>query len=722
MRDYETNFFLQMSFVTLFPYGRGGPEPTSPFKLSQSYLSHLLKLGRDREFQQVPGFVFYAYSYVMKQKSGTISYLATKKNPDDISPINVSVADAREFIDYIEANRNVHALLRAAPPQDLITETKMRLLLARLLPFAALLVGTELYMQSERKKLLSMISAAVTNCNAMWAYFFTEAQPDKFLSDIYDNAITSAQCEILKVGWNESVEVRQANANLLNKTRRNEILRNHPLMSARIHAAQQTVFWKYIVCGKAAPFGVVKDFWRRVEFQERGTPHSHNLINIELTPGGINEDSLSRTSDPEEDNNNRNLVKTSFKSIATASLQPRHPNDFLDLPDDERVHEHIRDLEQHFQYKMDRADFKDSQHPCRERFFTSGRNFARLSDDSAALTDKSVQTQYRRLQLANQMHTCQNSCHKYCRPGEPLVCRYDYPKRLVEGNFNNVLIIGCRDKRGRQRIRIEPPRSNAHLNVCCVSALIVLACKGNHDVQYIANKLGGAEYVSKYASKTETADSRIILNAISRRLAIRILALALDTPLTLRVTLRAVSNALISAQQIGSVHACYIICLPRSLVQSSRVNHYVNALPRKEVTHLPIELDIDELDAMNEHDDAIVNSISSTFGRRDAYYSVYKHHCEKFGDCDADFFAFLSAFKLRKAISLNPSKTTIRVGLDTPFKINVDSGLIENPQSFALNGVSFLLVFRYILCNYVRIYLYFACVCVNVLCSVTHNS
>ena len=52
--------------------------------------------------------------------------------------------------------------------------------------------------------------------------FFTEAQPDKFLSDIYD---------------------------------------------------------KDIICGTAAPFGVVKDFWKRVEFQERGTPHLHYLIN-----------------------------------------------------------------------------------------------------------------------------------------------------------------------------------------------------------------------------------------------------------------------------------------------------------------------------------------------------------------------------------------------------------------------------------------------------------
>jgi hypothetical protein len=27
------------------------------------------------------------------------------------------------------------------------------------------------------------------------------------------------------------------------------------------------------------PFGVDKGFWRRVEFQKRGTPHSHYLIN-----------------------------------------------------------------------------------------------------------------------------------------------------------------------------------------------------------------------------------------------------------------------------------------------------------------------------------------------------------------------------------------------------------------------------------------------------------
>eukprot|EP01034_Spumella_vulgaris_P021593 gene21593-27631_t len=170
-RDYETSHFLQLAFVSLFPYGRGGPEP----------------LGRNREFQQSPGFIFYAYSFVMKQKSGTISFLATKNGQEDKDPVKVSVADAKEFIAYIEANKNVAVANRPTAPADLITETKMRLLLNRLLPYATLLVGTELYMKAERRK--------------------------------------------------------------------------------------------------------------RVEFQERGTPHSHNLINIRIKPDGVSEDSLTKTPD-----------------------------------------------------------------------------------------------------------------------------------------------------------------------------------------------------------------------------------------------------------------------------------------------------------------------------------------------------------------------------------------------------------------------------------------
>ncbi len=44
-----------------------------------------------------------------------------------------------------------------------------------------------------------MISSAITNRNVMWAYFFTEAQADIYLSDLYENAVTSARKLILDV-------------------------------------------------------------------------------------------------------------------------------------------------------------------------------------------------------------------------------------------------------------------------------------------------------------------------------------------------------------------------------------------------------------------------------------------------------------------------------------------------------------------------------------------
>jgi hypothetical protein len=47
------------------------------------------------------------------------------------------------------------------------------------------------------------------------------------------------------------------------------------------------IFWQYVVRGTLKPFGEVKDHRRRVEFQERGTPHSHYLINIATVAGGI---------------------------------------------------------------------------------------------------------------------------------------------------------------------------------------------------------------------------------------------------------------------------------------------------------------------------------------------------------------------------------------------------------------------------------------------------
>jgi hypothetical protein len=697
LRDYETDHFLQLAFVDLFPYGKGGPEPTGSFKVSGPYLAHLLNLGGRREFQQSPNYIFYAYSWKMKNRSGTLSYLATKNGQTDDTPVRISVADAREFLEYIEQQPTRRGGRgRNGAPSDLnslITETKMKMLLNKLLPYAYLLAGTELFMRSERKKLLSMISSPVTNWNAMWAYFFTEAQTDVFLSELYDNAVTSARdVSVDSLPHYATLDERQRVSDKLSKKDRAVLLRYHPLLSARLHAAQQTVFWKYIVHGKSQPFGVVKDYWRRVEFQERGTPHSHNLINIEITKNGINENSLSNTGNAELDAAQIQLVKDAICSVATARLQPRHANDFTELPEeDSESHEHLRNAERDYRWNPDRTTyFKDKNHPCRERFTAFGRDFY-FNPATGEIPDEQVQSLFRRLQIANQMHVCHESCFKYCKAGQPRICRYEFIKAVIDGNYTAAVIINCRDRRGRIRIRVDPPRTNGNLNVCAASPLIVLGCRGNHDVQYIANKSGGAEYVSKYASKSDTPDSRSLINAVSRRLALRTVQLAPGEELTFRSTLRIVCNALVTANQIGSVHACYVISHSSKLVQSSRSHVYISGLIRHEFTAVPAQFNADILNNMEDDADAIVDNIRTQFGKRDAYYEFYKHHCVKYGDCEVDFHCFCTFYKLYEA----KATTSTSVGLQHKITVDKEHGFITSiPQSFNLHNVSsFVLMF-----------------------------
>eukprot|EP01034_Spumella_vulgaris_P025461 gene25461-31925_t len=465
LRDYETDRFLQLAFVNLFPYGRGGPEPNGSFGISSAYLRHLLCLGCQREFQQSPNFIFYAYSWQMRNRASTISYLATRNGEVDHDPVNITVAQAREFIEHIQRNRTQARFSahnnQQQHPDSLITETKIRVWLNRLQPYTQIMPGTEMYMMSERRKLLSMVSSPLTTTNAMWAVFYTEAQPDMYLAELYDNAVTSARSSALHTPWHAPLAVRRANSDKLNKKERAEILRDHPLLSARLHAAQQTVFWKYVIHGKHRPFGKVLDFWRRVEFQEKGTPHSHNLINIATNVDEVNEDSLLETGDVEADGLNRLKVLNKVREISTALLQPRADDDFSDLPTDE---------------------------------------------------DPEMQS--------------------YIRSKE-----------------------------------------------------------SNQDVQYLATKSGGAEYVSKYASKTETAECKALLNA------------------------------------------------------SSRLTVMINALVRKQVQLLPLELDMTVLEAMDANSSAIIDNARTQLGRRDAYYAFYMYHKNKFGSCPVDFYAFVSIFK-----------------------------------------------------------------------------
>jgi hypothetical protein len=216
--------------------------------------------------------------------------------------------------------------------------------------------------------------------------------------------------------------------------------------------------------------------------------------------------------------------------------------------------------------------FKDETHPCKVPF-DSTWNFNRCNDGE--FVDKNVQRHFRNLQIATQFHRCCFTCFKYCFNHQE-VCRFGFPW-CSEACIFEPMIRKDRDKKSRIRISVLPQRNNAHLNGTLYDPLLTIAHGGNHDIQYIGNSVGAAEYVASYASKAEEPDKKMIGNIYAKKISYLENSYSAVSD---RQRLYAVGCAILGSSPVGSVQACYSL-LGLKAVKSSRQVVNVNPLHRK---------------------------------------------------------------------------------------------------------------------------------------------
>ncbi|XP_062621669.1 uncharacterized protein LOC134283235, partial [Saccostrea cucullata] len=90
--------------------------------------------------------------------------------------------------------------------------------------------------------------------------------------------------------WNDAVAtiLKQQNDNrdacMLDWSEKNEVLRSNPVTVARMFEHRFHVFQREVIFSPSEPIGKVSDFFQRVEFQQRGSPHMHCLYWIENAP------------------------------------------------------------------------------------------------------------------------------------------------------------------------------------------------------------------------------------------------------------------------------------------------------------------------------------------------------------------------------------------------------------------------------------------------------
>ena len=320
--------------------------------------------------------------------------------------------------------------------------------------------------------------------------------------------------------------------------------------------------------------------------------------------------------------------------------------------------------------------FPDSNHPCRESFTCEGKSFKRYRDGT--FVDGAVQNSYRNFQLCNQMHRCTFSCYKYCKIGEPLKCRHNYPyDKDGPTKYDAAVIFRNHDRRKRLRVNVYPPRNNANINSTFFDPLLVLAHKGNHDCQYISNPVGAAEYAASYVGKQERADFKMVCNLLFR---------ALDAQRENNSDLhrlKCVGKTILDSTPVGAVEAMYsLLGLP--FVLKSRVVENFNALHRSKMTK-SLELDTERLESMNLDEEPVKKGIYSNLGKRFAYETLKNNQLAHFGKCSITLYSMLTNYKcslkdedIKKDVSypspdlieLNDAGSVIKTPLNNRFQVN----------------------------------------------------
>ena len=172
---------------------------------------------------------------------------------------------------------------------------------------------------------------------------------------------------------------------------------------------KQSCIWDCIINGKHQPLGKIIDTWRRIEFQLRGTPHSHGMACV------INDGILAEFFD-ETDEEQISKVAKIVDNTVTACLVERPINcnkdlEFLDA-EQQAIHSST-ELDYFWTPPFDHKHatnnyFQDNDDPRRDSF-NPDLDYSR----SDVFSSSETQSIYRRLQLANQMHRCCFTCYKY---------------------------------------------------------------------------------------------------------------------------------------------------------------------------------------------------------------------------------------------------------------------------------------------------------------------
>lgn len=266
--------FYENAFPHLFPYGVGGF--CGDHGLSRrEFLKLLLMRGKDRRFGKSHHFIFALWSEFARKAAGQVAYVADRDAQASASGVPADGgADAGAGQDAATASPatgdagdyglrigDAISELLACPTAEAMIETLekndsafLKKLLKGMTSYGGQLEGSALHIALEKKGLFATLLSPIVSQNGLLSVFGTFAPCDRFNAELF---------EAISPGCGPSEKDRA------------DILRQYPVLAARIADARVRSIFAKIIEGNDMPFGKISDYWIRVEFQGDLVASSH---------------------------------------------------------------------------------------------------------------------------------------------------------------------------------------------------------------------------------------------------------------------------------------------------------------------------------------------------------------------------------------------------------------------------------------------------------------
>ncbi|XP_062599574.1 uncharacterized protein LOC134261132 [Saccostrea cucullata] len=303
---------------------------------------------------------------------------------------------------------------------------------------------------------------------------------------------------------------------------KSKLVQKDPITCSRYFDHRFRMFMNSVLRSDHHPIGIVKDFFYRTEFQQRGSPHIHMIVWIENAP------KYQENTEQEIVNYVDNYLK----------CEKNEENDLTDL----QVHKHSQTCK------------KRGKAVCRFGFPLPPLEETLILEPLECDVDK-----YKKMydDIQKQLNDMKNGC--------------DLPYKEL---LSTVLKISEEDYIKCIRSSLRGPKVFLKRNPCDMrvnsyNSVVLDAWKANIDIQYILDPYACAMYIVSYISKSQRGMSDLLNRAAKE---------AREGNLDIKRQVRHIGNHFLNSVEVGAQEAAYLV-LQMPMTKASRDVVFINTSP-----------------------------------------------------------------------------------------------------------------------------------------------